>query len=398
VTTVQPAAATRWRPDEGALRYGIRMGAAVLLAFGASALLRLPEGYWAVMSALIIVRRDAGGTLGAGWDRIRGVLVGTGLGLLGAVLRHHAAATDAMGLAPLLLVTVLAFAAGLTPALRSAPISALIVVTSGGVAGHSPGEVALLRALEIGLGIGAALIVSLADRRSRATSRFRVAAAAHLRGLADALATEASRPGRGDDDGDDRRAALRRLAILADAADREMRVFGLGREPSGGADRHRRSARLLARIGNDAALFERLRAIGSPAGRGEGDRPGATPPKGTVATGPDPLQEPGRTASHKTPTTPAIETPADSAPDAPVDARQCGAEAAAATRLRAFAEALERVGPFEWPSRQGAASARDGEAGAQVVVRLLEADLLALGRLEGLRGAGRSRVDHAALP
>ena len=142
------------------LRYGLRLASAVLLSFVVSALLHLPEGFWAVMSALIVVRPDTGSTLGAGWDRIRGALVGTALGLAGAGLRHVG---GAHALAPLVLVTLLAFAAGLSPALRSAPISALIVVTSGGIAGHSAGQVALLRALEIGIGIAAAVLVSLVD-------------------------------------------------------------------------------------------------------------------------------------------------------------------------------------------------------------------------------------------
>jgi uncharacterized membrane protein YccC len=60
------------------LRYGARLAAAVLLSFAVSALLRLPEGFWAVMSALIVVRPDTGSTLGAGWDRVRGALGGGG--------------------------------------------------------------------------------------------------------------------------------------------------------------------------------------------------------------------------------------------------------------------------------------------------------------------------------
>ena len=64
--------------DAGSLRYGARLASAVLLSFAASALLRLPEGFWAVMSALIVVRPDTGSTLGAGWDRVRGALGGGG--------------------------------------------------------------------------------------------------------------------------------------------------------------------------------------------------------------------------------------------------------------------------------------------------------------------------------
>jgi uncharacterized membrane protein YccC len=241
-------------PVPESLRYGSRLAAAVLLAFAASALLRLPEGFWAVMSALIVVRPDTGSTLGAGWDRIRGALVGTALGLGGAALRHVGGMPD---VAPLVLVTLLAFAAGLSPSLRSAPISALIVVTSDGMAGHSAGQVAWLRAVEIGVGIAAAMLVSVVDFRSRATLRFRVGAAAHLRALADALRDEPAPAAREATEAT-RRAALRQLSILAESADREARVFD-GTQVAADPDRHRRSARLLSRITSDTALFARLR-------------------------------------------------------------------------------------------------------------------------------------------
>jgi uncharacterized membrane protein YccC len=258
----------RW-PRPESLRYGARLAGAVLLAFAASTALHLPEGFWAVMSALIVVRPDTGSTLGAGWDRIRGALVGTALGLAGAAWRHACGGVD---FAPLVLVTLLSFAAGLSPTMRSAPISALIVVTSGGISGHSAAEVALLRALEIGLGIAAALLVSLVDLRSRATLRFRAAAATHLRALADALVAVA--PIAQEDADAERRAALRQLAVLADAADREARVLGR-RATRAGAERHRKSARLLSRIASDTALFARLRPATSA---NANDAPSATAP------------------------------------------------------------------------------------------------------------------------
>lgn len=321
----------RW-PAPESLRYGARLAAAVLLAFAASAALHLPEGFWAVMSALIVVRPDTGSTLGAGWDRIRGALVGTALGLAGAAWRHAGGGLD---LAPLVLVALLAFAAGLSPTMRSAPISALIVVTSGGIAGHSAGQVALLRALEIGIGIAAALLVSLVDLRSRATLRFRAAAAAHLRALADALvdATSGATPDAADAA---RRTALRQLAMLADAADRETRVFA-GRARAGSAERHRKSARLLSRITGDAALFARLRPAGATAAR-EGE----------------------------------------------ADASSLRIEHAAAKRLRQIAEALAGRRPLAEPPPVLGEADLAPAGDARVAWRLLDDDLAALTRLEKL--------------
>ena len=311
--------------DAESLRYGARLASAVLLAFAASALLRLPEGFWAVMSALIVVRPDSGSTLSAGWNRVRGALVGTALGLAGAALRHVAGASE---IARLALVTVLAFAAGLSPAMRSAPISALIVVTSGSIPGHSAGQVALLRALEIGIGIAAAVLVSLVDFRSRATLRFRAAAAAHLRALADALLADPSPAAREAADAA-RRATLRQLAVLAESADRESRVFGREQRRSEG-ERHRKSARLLSRIASDAALFERLRQthLGPAAQAGEAI---------------------GR---------------------------------AAAASLRTVADALEAQRPIDLGTLPLATVDRSAAGDARVALRLLEDDLGALARIE----------------
>jgi uncharacterized membrane protein YccC len=253
-----PNADTASRNDS--LRYGARLAASVLLAFAVSAALHLPEGFWAVMSALIVVRPSTGSTLVAGWDRIRGALTGTVLGLAAVAARRFVPGAETASLVPMLLVTLLAFAAGLWPAMRSAPISALIVVTSGGIAGHSAWQVALLRALEIGIGVAAGLLVSLADVRSRATRSFRAAAAAMLLRLADEMMDPAADEGARNAADAERRAAMRRLAGLAEAADREAGLLGRKRREAD-PERHRRTARLLGRTAHDAALFRRLRSL-----------------------------------------------------------------------------------------------------------------------------------------
>jgi uncharacterized membrane protein YccC len=305
------------------------MAGAVLLAFAASALLRLPEGFWAVMSALIVVRPDTGSTLGAGWDRVRGALVGTVLGLAATALRHIEGASE---VAPLALVTLLAFAAGLTPSLRSAPISALIVATSSGIPGHSAGQVALLRALEIGIGVAAALLVSLLDLRSRATLRFRAAAATQLRAQADALVADPAAPEREAAQAE-RRAALRQLAVLADSADREARLLARKRHRPE-LERHRKSARLLSRLASDTALFGRLR----PAAAGG-------------ASGSDAIEQ------------------------------------GVAASLRTVAEALQGDRPIAPASWALAAIDCPGGDDRRVALRLLADDLNALIRLEGLQPA-----------
>lgn len=172
----------RWRaiakPD---WRQGTQLAAAVVLSWLASAALHLPEGFWAVMSALIVVRPTMGSTLGAGWDRVRGTFVGAVMGLAGVWLEHHGAGSAA---AILGMVTLVAFASAVVPGMRSAPLSALIVLTSSGVAGQYAFDMALMRVLEIAIGVTAGLGVSLFGLAAQARHRFPAACAEVLRQIA----------------------------------------------------------------------------------------------------------------------------------------------------------------------------------------------------------------------
>jgi len=52
------------------LRHAARMTIAALLAFVAAWVFALPEGYWAVISAVVVMQSNIGGTLGAILDRM----------------------------------------------------------------------------------------------------------------------------------------------------------------------------------------------------------------------------------------------------------------------------------------------------------------------------------------
>jgi hypothetical protein len=264
--------ATWWRgrPSGADLHYGVQLAAAVVVAYLASSLLGLPENFWAVMSALIIVRRNSDLTLGAGWDRARGTVVGTLVGLAGVGLRHIGAPAVPTTLG---IVALLAFASALLPILRSAPITALIVVGSGSMAGHSSLQVAGLRVAEIGIGVVAGLAMSMLLSSSRAAHRFDVACAAVLRRIGRELdlGFEPGQPLPADKEARvvAGREELRRLSLLAASADRELRWSA--RSTPGGAlaagtspvarrrpERCRHIARLVTRIAQDAALPGRL--------------------------------------------------------------------------------------------------------------------------------------------
>ena len=247
-----------WRAPDA--RHGWQLLAAVVIAYAVSLALHLPESLWAVMSALIVVRPTTGSTFGVGWERVQGTVLGAVFALGGVWLHHVGLATSLMTLA---IVGALAFGSAMMPALRSAPITALIVLGGAATAEHNAMQLALLRVIEIVVGVGTGLAISLLGSTSRAASRFDAACARVLRQLAAdigaSLAIEAASTAEREAQALATRNALRELAALAEAADREDRWFRAKR--SGAEDRrHRRAARLIARASHDAALFGRLAA------------------------------------------------------------------------------------------------------------------------------------------
>ena len=151
------------------LRKGWQLAAAVLLAWALSNVLGLQGGWWAGMSALIIVRPGADSTLDAGWARARGAVLGSAVALLGAGLQAQGLHTVAV---TLLVVGALAFWSAAAPGWRSAPITALIVLQASAMPGHSAWQVALLRIAEIGVGVVAGVLVTLPVARQGAAACF----------------------------------------------------------------------------------------------------------------------------------------------------------------------------------------------------------------------------------
>ena len=60
----------------------VRILGACALAYGATGILGLPEGYWAVITTIVVTQADFGATLQAGRDRIFGTIIGASAGLL----------------------------------------------------------------------------------------------------------------------------------------------------------------------------------------------------------------------------------------------------------------------------------------------------------------------------
>jgi uncharacterized membrane protein YccC len=246
--------------DADDVRHGAQMAAAVVVAYMVSVSLGLPEGFWAVMSALIVMRARTGATLGQGWGRIKGTLLGTLGGLMGVWMQSIGLATTPAALG---VVAALAFVTALLPTLRSAPITALIILAGGTAGDHSPWQLAGLRIGEIAIGIAAGLAVQLMT-----TPRH---SAAHLddsvKTLLDDLRNQTRRSlTAGGWSAHEREGAARamrqrlgRLALLADSADIE-RGIAIGKIGAGEKIEHlyRRRAALISRIVQDTAMFGRI--------------------------------------------------------------------------------------------------------------------------------------------
>jgi uncharacterized membrane protein YccC len=242
------------------VRYGMQLAAAVLIAYAIPLLMHIPEGFWAVMTALIVMRSHTGATMEEGWARLKGALAGTAGGLFGVWLHAHGVLNAAV---VLVMIAVMAFVAGLAPKLRAAPITALIILSSGGIPGHGPWQVAGLRIIEITIGIVAGLGVSLLTSGPRTAAHFDTSVRGLLRDIGDQCRrTLSGEPTPALDKDKDEvaqeiRGRLKKLVIMAMSADTEHRMKRVKADKQE-AQKHERYARLLARTVQDVGLFSRI--------------------------------------------------------------------------------------------------------------------------------------------
>jgi uncharacterized membrane protein YccC len=138
---------------------------AAALSLAIADALALPQSYWAVFTALIIVQGSVGGTLAAGLDRFVGTLAGAGLGGAVAVAGEFWRVPQVLLL--LLAVAPVALLAAIRPSFRIAPVTAaiLLLTTPSNV---SPITSAIDRVVEIALGSIIGIVVSIFILPSRA--------------------------------------------------------------------------------------------------------------------------------------------------------------------------------------------------------------------------------------
>jgi uncharacterized membrane protein YccC len=136
-------------------RQTCRLLAACALAGGSVTLLGVPEGYWAIITALVVMRPDFSHTLEAGRDRVLATLIGAVVGGMLIVARQHGLPEIPLfiaGIIPLAVITAL------WPNLRLA-CTTLVVVFLIPVEGD-PYIRPLLRVGDILMGVLACLLVS----------------------------------------------------------------------------------------------------------------------------------------------------------------------------------------------------------------------------------------------
>jgi uncharacterized membrane protein YccC len=206
------------------IRHAIRVSAAVGAAFALATLLRLPQGYWAVFTAVIVVQSSLGATITASMERFMGTVVGA---LTGAVAAYfHTKWPEFGGLILVVTVALLAFVVSVRPALKVAPVTAVIMLI-GQTTHMDPLIAASLRVAEITVGslVGVAATLLIFPARAHAsvvTSVQKIAGLqAHI--LDSYILMLRGTPGPTDylKAQDDLRAALAKLQTSMTEADRE---------------------------------------------------------------------------------------------------------------------------------------------------------------------------------
>jgi uncharacterized membrane protein YccC len=242
------------------LRFGLRILAAALLTFAVAELLGLKQGYWAVLTAIIVTQASLGGSLKAIFERLLGTIGGAASGITAALIVPRTGPVMT-GLALLLALAPVSLLVAFRPAYRIAPATVVIVVLgSMGPAIWS----GLARTFEIGLGAALALAVALLVLPSRAHALLREAARDGLTAIARQVAALLDELGeRPEDetvlllhdrirkaieraDGIAREAARERASRMSDAPDPEPLV------------------RTLRRVSHDLVMIARVRSTALP--------------------------------------------------------------------------------------------------------------------------------------
>lgn len=236
------------------IRHAIRVSAAAGAAYAIATLLRLPQGFWAVFTAVIVVQASLGATITASIERFLGTVVGALAGAVAAYL--HTRWPDFGGLILCVTVALLAFIVSMRPSLKAAPVTAVIMLI--GTTSHmDPLLAASLRVAEITVGslvgIAATLLIFPARAHASVVASVQKIAGLQAHILESHVLALRGAPGPTDylKAQDDLRAALAKLQTAMTEADRESATRLSDRSVSEALPR------TLWRLRNDTVMVSR---------------------------------------------------------------------------------------------------------------------------------------------
>jgi uncharacterized membrane protein YccC len=126
-----------------------------LLAYVLADSFALPQGYWAVFSAIIIVQASVGGSIKATTDRLIGTIGGAVAGGAVAYLLPHTSVLS-LGIALVIALVPLTLVAALWPNYRIAPLTAVVVLLTPGAQQLGPLDPAFHRMSKLRLAASSA--------------------------------------------------------------------------------------------------------------------------------------------------------------------------------------------------------------------------------------------------
>lgn len=243
------------RITSAALRNAGRMTVAALVAAGLATLSGLPQGYWAVITAMVIMQGSLGGTLGAASDRVLATMAGAIAGAIGAWLQAQLALPQLLLLA--LVTSPLSLLVVIRPSFRLAPVTAAIILMSG-TAEEDALQTAWHRTLEIGIGCIVGVLTAHLVLPSRARSVIMANAPAVLEKLGQLAQAYLTRNDAAEAEalGEQVRRHITALATALEE-DRRERAAHLAAGPDATA-----LLRTLRRLRSDVAIIGRAMALG----------------------------------------------------------------------------------------------------------------------------------------
>ncbi|MFG1477242.1 FUSC family protein [Xanthobacter sp. V4C-4] len=147
------------------VKLGVKAALAALAAYGLAYGLDLPNGYWAVLTAILVVQSTIGASLSVAIDRALGTVVGGGVGVVAAMAAGPSVTLTfvALGVAVIATSTL----AARFSSYKLAPVTAVIVLLSDPT--HmDPWISGLHRVFEIGLGGAVGVLCALLVLPARA--------------------------------------------------------------------------------------------------------------------------------------------------------------------------------------------------------------------------------------